>query len=207
MRERIVRYYYRCMETLAGPLANGPITPNALTLFSLAVSLGVFFLYAGGFFFWAGLALLLSGLLDTLDGTVARLSGSASRFGALLDSSADRVADFLILAGLLVHYRNDVTFYAVLFVIAGSYMVSYVKARAESLGTIRVVGFMQRPERIIFLAAASLAVPVAEAWLPSISPDAPLILILWFMAVFTNLTAIHRLWSARRDLGRAEGNQ
>lgn len=199
MRERVVKIYYAVIGKAVRPLANSSLSPNTLTLLSLLVSLGVFFLFAGGCFFLGGLALLLSGLFDTMDGTVARLEGRATRFGALLDSSADRLADFFIFAGLLVYFRQGPTFYGLLMALAGSYLVSYVKARAESLGTIRVVGFMQRPERILLLAAASLSVPLTAAWFPGYS-EVPLVTVIWFMAVATNITAVHRLLAARRDL-------
>jgi phosphatidylglycerophosphate synthase len=78
-------------------------------------------------------------------------------------------------------------------------MVSYVKARAESLGTIRIVGLMQRPERLLLMAAGSL-LSVPASWLSPEFGDIPVIAALCIMAVFTNITALHRLLAAKKEL-------
>lgn len=145
LRERLLKNYYTLIERLARPLAYPSVSPNVISLVSLAVSCAAGALYASGAFCWGGIILLLSGFLDTLDGTIARLRGKSTRFGALLDSTLDRYADFFVFAGLLIYYRYHWMFFVIILAILGSFMVSYVKARAESLGKILVVGLMQRP--------------------------------------------------------------
>ncbi|MCK9275369.1 MAG: CDP-alcohol phosphatidyltransferase family protein [Syntrophales bacterium] len=198
-RQWIIRNYYSVVGRLIRPLAKASVSANVISVCSLLLSCGAFLLYAGGLFFTGGLVLLLAGFADTLDGTVARFSGKTSKFGALLDSSLDRWSDFLVFAGLLLYYRDSPVFYAVLFSIIGSFMVSYIKARAESLGNIRVVGIMQRPERILLLAFASLLSPLVNMIAPAYA-EAPVIAVVWIMAVLTNGTSVHRLFAAKRDL-------
>ena len=203
MRDGVVNYYYRLLEKFLRPIVKRSVSPAVISIFSLLISIAAAVFYSFGMMFWGGLFLILSGFADTLDGTVARLSGKVSKFGALLDSSLDRWSDFVVYAGLLLYYRECTVFYAVLLSIIGSFMVSYVKARAESLGTIRIVGLMQRPERLLLLAAASLIAPFVDMVAPAYG-DAPLVAILWFMAILTNVTALHRLFSAKRDLSGQE---
>ncbi len=199
MRERLLRTYYGLIERLLRPLVRSSVSPNVISFVSLIVSLVAGIMYAGGLFFTGGMTLLLSGFLDTLDGTMARLKGQSTLFGALLDSTFDRYADFIVFAGLLIYYRYHWMFFAIILALLGSFTVSYVKARAESLGTIRVVGFMQRPERVLLLVTGSiLTVPVS--WYSVDDADIPIVAAVCLLAVLTNMTALHRLLAAREDL-------
>lgn len=201
MRKQLLKKYYDLLEWLLSPLAGRSISANAISCLSLMLSFIAFFMYAKGLFCAGGVMLLMSGFADTMDGTIARLSGTSSKFGALLDSSLDRWSDFFIYAGLLIYYRQSPVIYAVLLCIIGSFMVSYVKARAESLGRVRVVGLMQRPERVVLLAVASFSVPVIACFAPS-NREAMLIAVLYLMAILTNITFLHRLFAAKKDLGQ-----
>ncbi len=199
MRERLLRTYYGLIERLLRPLVRSSISPNVISFVSLIVSLVAGIMYAGGLFFTGGMTLLLSGFLDTLDGTMARLKGQSTLFGALLDSTFDRYADFIVFAGLLIYYRYHWMFFAIILALLGSFTVSYVKARAESLGTIRVVGFMQRPERVLLLVTGSiLTAPVS--WYSVDYAEIPIVAAVCLLAVLTNMTALHRLLAARKDL-------
>jgi len=202
-REQFIRGYYGILENMIRPLAIRGVTPNIVSLISLVLSLISALLYGTGYFFTGGLLLLLSGFTDTLDGTIARITGLSSRFGALLDSTLDRYAEFFVFAGLLIHFRNDWTCYAVIMALMGSIMVSYVKARAESLGSTRVIGLMQRPERLVMLALGSLLNTPLGMYLPA-HPDCIMKTTLVILAVLTNITAIHRLMAERRDLSREQ---
>jgi CDP-diacylglycerol--glycerol-3-phosphate 3-phosphatidyltransferase len=175
------------------------VSPNLISLVSVGVSFASGILYAYGIFFWGGVVLLLSGLLDTLDGSIARLRKQSTRFGALLDSTLDRYSDFSVFAGLLFFYRDHWVFFIIILSIIGSFMVSYVKARAESLGATRVVGLMQRPERLLLMAAASL-LAAPSLWPPGGSNDIPVIAALCILSILTNITALHRLFAAKREL-------
>ncbi len=199
MRNTLVTGYYRLIEKLIRPMIRPDVSPNAISFFSVVVSFAAGMLYAFGVFFWGGLVLLLSGFLDTLDGTVARLRGQSTRFGALLDSTLDRYSDFFPLAGLLLFYKDHWVFFFILLSIIGSLMVSYIKARAESLGATRVVGLMQRPERLILLLAGSI-LSVPPSWGIGNIADIPLIASLCILGILTNLTAFHRLLAAKEEL-------
>ncbi|MBN2396930.1 MAG: CDP-alcohol phosphatidyltransferase family protein [Deltaproteobacteria bacterium] len=202
-RERLLKIYYLLMERLFGPLARPSVSPNTISLVSLAASFAACILYARGTFFAGGLVLLLSGFLDTLDGTIARLAGRSTRFGALLDSVLDRYADFFVFAGLMVYYRYHWMFFVIILAILGSFMVSYVKARAESLGELPVVGLMQRPERLLLIVAGSF-LTVPASWHDPRWEECPVIAVLCLLSVLTNTTALHRLLAARQELSRQE---
>lgn len=144
---------------------------------------------------WGGFLILLGGFCDTIDGSLARNSGKASRFGALLDSSVDRYAEFAMLFGIGGYFlmTQDYVSSAVTFLaLCGSFMVSYTRARAESLGLTAKVGIMQRPERIVFLGAGALIHPLA------------LTFVVWMVALFANYTALQRLRFAFRQDTRTE---
>jgi archaetidylinositol phosphate synthase len=143
------------------PLTRLGVTPNQVTALGLAVALVSAWLYAD----WGGdrvrlvygaLTILLSGLLDAIDGVLARDTGRASRLGGFLDSVADRYSDALVLMGVTAGGLCSVP--AGLLALTGSLMVSYTRSRAEAEDVpMAGVGFFERAERMIFLAACSLA--------------------------------------------------
>jgi len=160
------------------------ISPNSLTIAGVVITTAgavAFFLKSprlGGFL------ILLGGLCDAIDGSLARNAGKATRFGALLDSSVDRYSEFVMLFGIGGYFLmvDDYVSAAVTFLaLCGSFMVSYTRARAESLGLAAKVGVMQRPERIVFLGAGALLHPIA------------LKIAIWMVAIFANFTALQRL--------------
>ncbi len=129
------------------------VHPNFISLLGLLfTALSAPFLATGNFFL-GGLFVALGGVCDALDGHLARRSGKVSPFGALLDSTLDRLADFFPLMGLALHFSEN-TFWlsVVLLNIAFWFSVSYVKARMESLGVKeKIGGLMERPERVSVL--------------------------------------------------------
>ena len=163
------------------------LRPNHLTVIGLVVS---FFAAAGfiaGQVRWAGGLLLLAGLCDLLDGSLARVSGQVTAFGAFLDSVIDRYSDLIVLLGIVVLFARTPHVRGALVAMAGlvgSVMVSYTKARAESIGVECNVGFMERPERMICL--------IAGALLGLLEPA------LWVLAVLSNVTALQRIVFTRR---------
>ena len=199
MRKKLLKKYYSLVERLLEPMVRCDVSPDAVSWLSVIISFAAGILYAYGNFFYGGIVLLLSGFLDTLDGTIARLKGQSTRFGALLDSTLDRYADFSVFAGLLIFYKHHWVFFIIILSIIGSFMVSYVKARAESLGTTRVVGLMQRPERLLLMAAGSL-LTVPASWHSGDFSDVPVITALCILAILTNITALHRLFAAKKEL-------
>ena len=145
------------LDTIVRWLALSRINPNVLTFMGLVVNTWAAILFGSAtaatqkhLFFLAGLVIIFSGFFDLVDGQVARATNRVTRFGAFFDSVVDRYSDASQFLGLLVFYaRGDRFFYVVLtaFVMVSAIMVSYTRARAESLiGSCRV-GFMERPER------------------------------------------------------------
>jgi len=169
-------------EPAGQALAKAGITANSLTVIGLAGSLGAGALIAAGYPQVGGAVSLLSGLPDMLDGAVAKASGSLSRRGAFLDSVVDRISDAAVLTGIVLfaaeRQQTQVAVLAAL-VLALSLLVSYVKARAESLGYACNVGIAERPERVIVLGVALLfGHPLAG---------------LWVLAVGTAITVVQRV--------------
>jgi len=133
-------------------------------------------------FLYAGLVIIGSGFFDLVDGRVARLSNQVTRFGGFFDSVVDRYSDASLFFGLLVFYaRGNRFFYVVLAALAmiSAIMVSYARARAESLIGLCRVGFMERPERLVLLIIGAVFNVMAP--------------VLWVIAVLSTITVIHRI--------------
>ena len=181
-------------------LAQLNINPNLLTIFSFLMAFGAGVEFFRGSLRTAAIWLLLGGLFDVLDGDVARSAHRTSRFGALLDSTLDRYAEATVFIGIGYYFLKNggasektLLLVAVLaFALVGSFMVSYVRARSEGLGIECGVGIMQRPERVILLAAGAL-----------VSPSA-LILVIFIIAIMTNYTAAQRVRFAWKRLNEDE---
>jgi CDP-diacylglycerol--glycerol-3-phosphate 3-phosphatidyltransferase len=138
--------------SLGRALGVSGISPNALTYASLAFAACAGISAAGGRLTLAACILLVSGLCDALDGMVARATGRATRFGALLDSTVDRFADALPLLGLVCLLAPAGAWAALpAAAMLGAVSVSYVRARAESLGATLPPLFMRRAERLLML--------------------------------------------------------
>lgn len=164
------------------------IFPNTMTLIGLAGNVVGAVLIALGHMTIGGIVILVMGAIDTLDGTMARLRGMPSEFGAFVDSVTDRYSELVIYAGLLYHFLHKgdwITALAVYIAAAGSVLVSYVRARAASVGMDTKVGFLSRFERYLVLA-------------PSLILNIPKIGI-WIIAIFANFTAIQRIVDVRRQ--------
>ncbi len=194
-RDEFIKAYYSRMEKLVIAIGLTRLSPNTISFVATVLGLAAAFFFFTNHTFTAGAFLLLSGLLDTMDGTVARLTQRASKFGAIIDSSLDRYVEFSLYLGLLNLYRNDWIFFVVYAAMVGSIMVSYARARAASLGVNEVVGLMQRPERLILLAAAAIInAPVNIVW----ETDWTLRATILFIALFSNTTALRRIWIVKK---------
>ena len=178
------------------------VSPNAITLSGLLVAGAGAYLLSVGQLALGGAVLLLSGAFDLLDGAVARATGRVTRFGALLDSVVDRVSEAAILLGLLVFYLgrplsfgSDLGAALVFIALAGSVMVSYIRARAEGLGVECNMGVMTRPERVVTL---GVGLVIGQWWLPAVS------VALGAIAALTMVTSLQRVVHVRRVLGNRE---
>src|SRR5579872_3408373 len=132
-------------------------TPNFLTCASLIPAVMCGIAAASGEFYPAAIFLLVSGVLDLLDGSLARVTNSETRFGALLDSSLDRISDAAPALGLIVFFAPN-GWVAILpaLTLVGAFQISYVRARAESLGAKLPWLWMRRGDRLILLTIALL---------------------------------------------------
>ena len=156
-------------------LEEAKVTPDALTISGVALciagSAAVFFEYLGWGFYWLGAVLFVVGsVLDILDGALARSRGIGSPFGAFLDSTVDRVGEgFMIGAIGLVLMRHDQMWGVALAfaAVAGSFLVSYARARAEALGLRGDVGLGSRAERVVVITAGLVLAPVNDLVLPA----------------------------------------
>jgi CDP-diacylglycerol---glycerol-3-phosphate 3-phosphatidyltransferase len=133
------------------------VTPNQVTVAGTVLNMGAAVLVVFDHLIYAGIVFLLAGCCDMLDGALARVQQKATPFGAFLDSTLDRVSEGAVLAGiafLLAADPRDSAVDAALVVLAllGSMLVSYTRARAESLGVECKVGLMSRPERVVLVA-------------------------------------------------------
>ncbi|GGK25606.1 putative phosphatidylinositol synthase PgsA [Pilimelia terevasa] len=144
----------RVVEPVARGLLRTGFTPNAVTVLGTVGVLGGALLGARGWLLAAAAVVTLFALTDVVDGTMARLRGGSTRFGALLDSSLDRVADgavFGAVAFWAAGQGDDLALVAALVCLAGGQVVSYVKARAEGLGLRCDVGIAERFERLVLV--------------------------------------------------------
>ncbi|HSF83181.1 MAG TPA: CDP-alcohol phosphatidyltransferase family protein [Anaerolineales bacterium] len=160
--------------------------PNTMTILGLVGNtVGAIFL-ARGEMTVGGILILLMGPVDALDGTMARLRGESGEFGAFVDSVTDRYSELVILGGLLFYYLGQGAWLPALLAYAaaaGSVLVSYTRARAQSIGIDTKVGVLTRFERYLVLA------PALVLNIPQVA--------LWIMAVLANVTAIQRIVDVR----------
>jgi len=146
-------------EPVVRVLARTPITPNSLTWFGFALAIGAAVLIAMGHLIIAGVIVLFGGFFDMLDGALARRTKRVTLFGSVLDSTLDRLSEGALLLGVLVLFSgegSDIGVLLVSIVLVASTLVSYIRAKAESLGIECLVGVFTRPERVIVLALGLL---------------------------------------------------
>ncbi|HSB40268.1 MAG TPA: CDP-alcohol phosphatidyltransferase family protein [Methylomirabilota bacterium] len=183
----------RLGEPVARALLRAQVRPNHLTVVGLGVSIVAAGAIAQGRLRVAAVLLAVAGLCDFFDGALARLANCVSAFGAFLDSVVDRYSDLMVLLGVVLYYEQLADTSGVcltLVTIVGTIMVSYTKARAQSIGVTCEIGLMERPERLIVLiagAAFNVLTPAIVA-----------------LAVLTNLTALQRIFHTRRAAAARE---
>jgi CDP-diacylglycerol--glycerol-3-phosphate 3-phosphatidyltransferase len=189
---------YHITEPLVPFLVRRHITPTTITWIGFAISLGAAVLIATGHLFPAGFVVLASGFFDMLDGALARHSNQASRFGAILDSTLDRISEAVLLLAILIFYLsagNHPTIGILITGLAliGSPLVSYVRAKAETIGVECKIGLFTRAERVIVLAVGLLASHFSYA----------LITALAIIALFSFITAGQRLRYVLKQTGKS----
>ncbi len=159
---------YRFTEPVVRFLSKTPITPSAITWFGFLLTAGAAALIITGHLLIAGLVVLIAGFFDMLDGALARRTNQATPFGAILDSTLDRLSEAVLLLGILVFYAREPSITGTLLVgaaLIGSLLVSYIRARAEALGLECQAGLFTRAERVIVLALGLLLSQIDYAFL------------------------------------------
>ncbi len=190
-RRKLASYFTAPASRL---LARTPFSPDFLTWTGFVLTLGAAALVVLRYFIAAGLVYLVAALFDLLDGSLARATGKTTRFGAILDSSLDRMSEGVVLTGLIVMFaRSGEPWEAMLcgLTMLFSFMVSYIKARTEAIGVECKAGFFTRPERVVLLTVALLV-----GW-----NHYALVTIIAVLAALSLASAIQRLVYARRHTG------
>lgn len=156
-RSELAQLAYRAFFSLGAALGRAGVSANALTYASLVFAATSCVAAARGYFAPAAFALVVGGLCDALDGVVARTTGTVSRYGALLDSTVDRVSDTLPLLGILVFHAHEPLFAFIPgLALIGATVIPYARARTEALGAELPSLFMRRPERVVLLVVCLL---------------------------------------------------
>jgi len=194
-RHKLIEAYYSVVKSVVSHSPLARMNPNSISFTASIVGViaAIFFMF--GHSATAGILLLLSGILDTLDGTVARLGERSSKFGATLDSSLDRYVEMFVFMGITYHFKDTPMFFWSFLAVMGSMMVSYIRARAQSLGIQELVGFMQRFERFIILSIGAIFNPWGVAYFGS---EIVLKLSIIILAIGTNYTAYQRLMIVKK---------
>jgi len=186
---------YRITGPAVRILSKSGITPNTLTFVNLALNIIAAYVIAMGCFLLGGVLVLVAGLFDLLDGALARYTKQTTKFGAILDSVADRISEAAILCGLIIWYIPQegacLEIVLILVVLIGSFLISYIRARAEGLGWQCQVGLFTRAERVIVLAVGLLVNQI--------------FIVLCVLAVFTYITVVQRLVYLSKQ-GNIEGS-
>jgi len=198
LNKRTMEMVYWVLEPLIDFLAALHITPNMVTLFSLLPAAGAGVALAFGWFGLASVLAVMATFCDILDGLLARKTGVSSNAGEVIDAAVDRYGEMFFLGGLVYYYRtHDQVLFIVLAAIIGSFMVSYVTAKAEAMGVPAPRGAMRRGERAAYLIFGAAFTPLAKAVFansPSLAVhELPIILALTIVAVVSNISVLQRL--------------
>lgn len=220
LRDWLQQTIYRIINPLVHGLIKMGVTPNMVTATGCVINIIAALIFINGgmdadmsiwhsdnvavqniTFIWGGAILLFGSLFDMIDGQVARLGNMKSTYGALFDSVLDRYSEMISLFGICFYFfMFGYPIFALITFVAmiGSVMVSYVRARAEGLGLKCDIGLMQRPERVVLTSVGSLIAGIFSCvWI--------LVIPIFFIAIFANITAFARLNYARKQIEKKEG--
>jgi CDP-diacylglycerol--glycerol-3-phosphate 3-phosphatidyltransferase len=203
---KLRHYFSYVVDPVARALLRMGLTPNTLTLLGFCVNLITGVTLARSKLTTGGLLILAAGSFDMLDGAAARQSNRKAPSGALLDSVIDRYSEAAIFLGLAVHFyatHNLMGLSMTFAAMAGSFFVSYVRARAESLDLECKVGLMQRTERLVLL-SAGLIFQGALAYFGILPNELLITAVISLLALLAHMTAIHRLVFSFKALNRLD---
>ena len=172
------------------------VTPNMVTYAGFLLTIVSAIILGTGAFRIGGFVLWTAAMFDMLDGSLARATNQSSIFGAFIDSTLDRYSESVTFLAMVYYYSavpgSRMQLVLIFIILVGSLMVSYTRARAEGLNVKVTEGWLQRPERLTLLITGL----ILGSYI--LNP------ILWFMAIFTNLTALQRVyevyWRLRNEV-------
>ena len=184
---RFEAWVRRHAESLMAALGRLPLTPNQITVLGTALTFVAAVLTASGQLRWGGVVLAFAGTFDILDGALARSTKRSYPYGAFLDSTLDRYSEGAMNIGLVAYFVSAGgplerwLVLATVTALAGSFLVSYVRARAQSLGFTCETGLFARPERVVVTVIGLIFGGVVLA------------AVVFLLAILTNLTALQRI--------------
>jgi CDP-diacylglycerol--glycerol-3-phosphate 3-phosphatidyltransferase len=184
---RFEAWVRRHAEALMDALGRLPVTPNQITVIGTALTFVAAVLAATGHLLWGGVVLAFAGTFDILDGALARSTRRSYPYGAFLDSTLDRYSEGAMYLGLVAYFVSSGgplekwLVLATVAALAGSFLVSYVRARAQSLGFTCETGLFARPERVVAIVVGLIFGGIV------------LTAVVFLLAVLTNLTALQRI--------------
>ena len=184
---RFEAWVRRHAERLMSAVKRLPVTPNQITVVGTALTFVAAVLAASGQLRWAGVVLAFAGTFDILDGALARSTGRSYPYGAFLDSTLDRYSEGAMYIGLIAYFVSaggPLQRWLILATgaaLAGSFLVSYVRARAQSLGFTCETGLFARPERVVVTVVGLIFGGVVLTG------------VVCLLAILTNLTALQRI--------------
>ena len=179
------------LDPVVGFLSFLGVSPLGVTVAGAVLSVFGAVLVARGSLLWGGIVLIVSGICDTLDGSLARRENRVTQFGAFIDSTIDRITEIAYFGALVFYFLGlgpgyRIVIFFVLMALAGSFLTSYARARAEGLGLECTVGWLERPERVTLLVLGLLFGRVT------------LVIVILFLAVLTVYTFMQRVLHVRR---------
>ena len=186
-------------------LIESRLTPNTISITGLILNLAAAGLILGDQIFLGGIAFIVGSIMDTLDGRYSRMSGKGTMFGAFLDSTLDRIEEGVVLTAVAFQFADAgdaVPAAGCVFVVLGSLMVSYTRARAEALGVECKVGLATRPVRVVIL---SIGLVFGAGDLISSVDLLPAAI--YVMAGLTAFTVGQRVWHVRGELKALEASE
>ena len=226
MKDKLQKIIYKIINPLVKGMIKAGFTPNTVTVIGFLLNIVVAVIFIKGaeqgnrgdlsYVGWAGALILFAGLFDMLDGQVARLSNMSSKYGALFDSVLDRYSELVMFLGICYYLVAHHYFLSSLFAfiaLIGSMMVSYTRARSEGLGIENKGGWMQRPERVVLTGISAMACGITGYFIGGdykyfisgipfhvFETMSVFTIPVSIMAVLTNITALKRLFNAKKVL-------
>ena len=177
------------------------VTANMVTVLGLLIVVVAALLIGSGSLLAGALILMGGSLLDAVDGALARATGGGTPFGGFLDSTLDRAGEAIVYLAVAAYYLQGSAptwpVLAAFVALAGSFMVSYSRARAEGIGVSAAVGIAPRTERLVLI--------IAGLGLAGLGIGPALIAALWIIAALTVATTAQRIWHVWRLTASTRG--